>query len=200
MNHLPSLEGIERKLMRGTLQDGLMDMYVAFMLLPFILFIKTGWAPMAFLPVIMFPVLYPALKWVKRNVVLPRTGSIRPGQAHRRRRRILIVVGTSCVVVTVVLVILTATRSSLHLVFGLFALLCVAGTAAVAWQYDLPRVLLYGVLLAVSIPLDTVNGDRPGWFPLTLVPVLIILGTGIGLLVKFIHENPLPDVGDDRES
>lgn len=198
--YLPNIHQIEKKMISSNWQDGLIDIYIALMFIPFIIFIKTGWHLSAFLPVLFFPILYPTLKWVKRTVILPRSGSVKPGASFKKRMSKLVLIQVVAVAVLVIVVFLTVTRNSLYVVFGLFAAGLVAGTAAGAWLLNLPRVLLYGVLLAASIPVDTVMSDRAGWIPLSLIPMAVMIGIGTYLLVKFLKENPLPEMGDYRGS
>ena len=137
MQNLFDLNQIEKKVFRTTFQDGLLDMYIGLMLVPFIVYTVTEWIPSSFMVILVFLIFYPTLVYLKRKVILPRTGSIKPGTARRKRLSILAVIICVAVAITAALVLATALRGSIVVVFAVFAVLTVLGTGLVAWLLDI---------------------------------------------------------------
>ncbi len=76
-------------------------------------------------------------------------------------------------------------------VFWIFSACVVGATMLTAWITSTPRLALYGFLAAVSIPIDVVYIMRTGYPPSGLVPILIMIGTGIFLFVRFLKKYPV---------
>ena len=106
MDNAPSLRSIEKAVFRTTyLQDGLMDICLGLMLLPYCVWIytKTGASTIAL--VVVYVVTYGLLLLMKWRVTMPRVGMVRPGPARRRKLHWLVVLTVVAVAVTVGLVL-----------------------------------------------------------------------------------------------
>ena len=86
--------------------------------------------------------------------------------------------------------------AGIPLVFWVFGLVTITTAGVVAWLIDWPRVILYGFLVAITIPVDAVYFLRTGKIPLTVIPMLVMIGTGVYLLVHFMKRYPKPEISD----
>lgn len=198
MDNAPSLRSIEKEVFRATyLQDGLMDIVLGLMLLPYCVWIytKTGASTIAL--VVVYAVTYGLLLLMKWRVTMPRVGMVRPGPARRRKLHWLVALMVVAVAVTGGLVLATIEGSvyeplaGVPLVFWGFGLATVAGAVLVAWLLDLPRAILYGVLAAITIPADAILTKGVTGVPYTLITMLVMVTTGCFLLVRFVRRYPV---------
>ena len=205
MEMVPDLKKVESKTFRLLfLSDGLIDIYLGLALIPYIVWIYSGWAGSAFLYGAVFILLYPPLVYMKKRVIEPRVGSIKPGSRRRRKNRLLVLATIICVMITIGLVIFTSQAAGatnhmvlgIPLVFWIFGLGTVVAALVVAWLVDWPRVIQYGLLVAITIPLDAVYFLRTGRIPQTVIPMLVMVGTGVFLLLRFLKRYPKPEISD----
>lgn len=205
MEMAPDLKKVEISTFRLIfLSDGLIDIYLGLVLIPFIVWIYSGWPGSMILNGIVFLVAYPPLVLVKKKVVEPRVGMIKPGSRRRRKTKLLVLATAVCVVAMAGLVIFTSqvagttnrTILGIPLVFWIFGLGTVAAALVVAWLVDWPRVIAYGILVAVTIPMDAMYFLRTGRIPLTVLPMMVMVGTGVYLLIRFLKRNPKPDLNE----
>lgn len=145
------------------MSDGLMDIYLGIMLIPYSFWIYNPDFPvsMMIMPFIAYAIAQPIFMLLKKRVVTPRVGSIKPGPVRHKKTHVLFVASV------------------------------VGATALVAWIVSTPRFALYGLLAAVSIPVDAVYFMRTGNPSLTLVTILIMIGTGVTLFVHFLKTHPV---------
>jgi hypothetical protein len=205
MEMAPDLKKVEISTFRLIfLSDGLIDIYLGLVLIPFIVWIYTGWPGSIILTGIVNLVAYVPLALMKKKVVEPRVGMIKPGSRRRKKTNLLVLATAVCVVAMTGLVIFTSQAVGtanqmvlgIPLVFWVFGLGTVVAALVVAWLVDWPRVIVYGILVAVTIPMDAVYFLRTGRIPLTAIPMMVMVGTGIYLLMRFLKRNPKPDLNE----
>ncbi len=168
------------------------------------MWIYRDWAGSMILNGMVFLVAYPLLMLTKKRVIEPRVGMVKPGPVRRRKNNLLVLATVMCVVLTIGLVLFTifageaANRmiAGVPMVFWAFGLAAVAAAIVVAWLVDWPRVILYGMLVAVTIPMDAMPFLRTGRVPLTVIPMLVMIGTGVFLLVQFLKRYPKPEINE----
>lgn len=220
MTNLPNLsdlKAVEKKAFKATFEDGVWDIYLGVMLLPLVIFPLVHYALKADLmwAVLAMMLIYAAglagFRWLKIHVTLPRLGMIKPGPARRKKLHILRLIGAVAVLSVAALVLLTISASAFNriavfgislqtiffgipLVFWKFTFLAVIGAGLAAWLLDFPRLWLYGVLLGVAIPVDSVYFSESGWMPLTSLAVLLAIAIGSILLARFLRRYPLPQM------
>ena len=202
MEMVPDLKKIESSTFRLLfLSDGLIDIYLGLVLIPYIVWIISGSSGSI---IIVFAICMgsgPLLMLMKKWVVEPRVGRIKPGPRRRRKTKLLVLATVICVLITIGLVVFTSLAgrvagqmmAGLPQVFWVFSLATILAAVVVAWLIDWPRVILYGILTAVAIPVDAVYFLRSGSIPLTVVPMLVMVGTGIVLLIRFLKRYPMPE-------
>lgn len=205
MNMASDLKKIEINTFRLLfLSDGLIDIYLGLALIPYIVWIYSGWAGSIVLNGVVGLIGYFLLMIMKKRVVEPRVGMIKPGPWRRRKTNLLVLATIIGVVITIGLVIFTSLAggaanrmlAGIPLVFWVFGLVTITAASVVAWLIDWPRVILYGLLVAITIPVDAVYFLRTGRIPLTVIPMLVMIGTGVFLLVRFLKRYPKPEISD----
>lgn len=205
MEMAPDLKKIESRAFRLLfLSDGLIDIYLGLALIPYIVWIYSGWVYSGILYGAVFLLLYPPLVYMKIKMIMPRVGMIKPGSRRRKKTKLLVLATAVCVVAMTGLVIFTSQAAGtanqmvlgIPLVFWVFGLGTVAAALVVAWLVDWPRVILYGLLVAITIPVDAVYFLRTGRIPLTVIPMLVMVGTGVFLLLRFLKRYPKPEISD----
>jgi len=203
MERFPDLKKVETRVFRNLfLEDGLLDVFLGLMLLPytFWIFRPDSFLSGALSPPIVFILVYPLYMVFRKRVVLPRVGMIKPGPVRRRRMKILLPVTGTAVVVTIGLVLFTVLKGAaavrpvagIPLVFWILGGAIFWGTLITAWVANCPRFILYGILAAVAIPGDAIFSLRSGRVPLTTLPIIVMTGFGIYLLIRFLRSHPLP--------
>jgi peptidoglycan/LPS O-acetylase OafA/YrhL len=182
------------------LSDGLLDIYLGLTLIPFIVWIYSGWTGSGFLNGAVFLLAFPLFLLMKKRVVIPRVGMIKPGPVRRKKTKLLALATILAVLLTIGMVLFTifageeANRlvAGIPIVFWALGLAIVLAGVVVAWLADWPRVILYGLLAAITIPLDPVYFLRTGRIPLTVIPMLVMVGTGLFLLIRLLRRYPEP--------
>jgi hypothetical protein len=204
---MPDLKKVEVNTFRMIFfSDGLIDICLGLTLIPYIVWIYSGWAGSMILNGVVFILFFPPFLYLKKRIVAPRVGMIKPGPVRRRKAKLLVVASIGAVLVTAAMVFFTvqageqANRpvAGIPTVFLMFAIAVVAGALLVAWLIDWPRVILYGLLVAITIPLDAMYFLRTGRVPSTVIPMLVMVGTGIFLLTRFLRRYPLPQIDEAK--
>lgn len=220
MTNLPNLsdlKAVEKKAFKATFEDGVWDLYLGVLLLPLVIFpwvhyvLKADltWAVLSMM--LIYALGFAGFRWLKYHVTLPRLGMIKPGPDRQKKLHILritlVVAGLS--VVVLVLVTIFASVFSQIVVFGIslqtvifgiplvlwkFTFLAIIGAWLASWLLDFPRLLLYGVLFGIAIPVDSVYFFESGWMPLTSLAVLLAIATGLAYLLRFLKRYPLPQM------
>jgi len=95
---------------------------------------------------------------------------VKPGPVRRRKNKLLVLATIIGVVITIGMVVFTSLAggaanrmiAGIPLVFWVFGLVTIAAAVVVAWLIDWPRLILYGLLVAITIPVDAVYFLRTG--------------------------------------
>ena len=192
------IEGNVFRMMK--MNDGLTDVYLGIMLIPYAIWIYNpdSYLSAIALPFVAFLLAYPVLMFLRKRIVTPRIGSVKPGAVRRKKMRILVISSVIGVIFTVLLVLATATApasvqifAGIPRVFWIFSACVIGASILAAWIASTPRLAVYGFLAAVSFPVDAVFIMRTGYAPSTLVPILTMIGTGLFLFVRFINKYPV---------
>lgn len=217
MTNLSDLKAVEKKAFKATFEDGVWDLYLGVLLLPLVIFPLVHYALNAHLTwavlstMLIYMPGFAGFRWLKNHVTLPRLGMIKPGPARQKKLHILritlVVAGLSAV--ALVLVTIFASVFAQIVVFGIslqtvifgiplvlwkFTFLAILGAWLASWLLDFPRLLLYGILFGIAIPVDSVYFIESGWMPLTSLSVLLAIATGLAHLVRFLKRYPLPQM------
>jgi hypothetical protein len=220
MTNLPDLSdlnAVEKKAFKATFEDGVWDLYLGVLLLPLIIFplvryalnADLTWAVLAMM--LIYGLGFAGFRWLKKHVTLPRLGMIKPGPARQKKLHILRMIGAVAALSVAALVLLTIFINTfariavfgislqtvifgIPLIFWKFTFLAVIGAWLAAWLLDFPRLLLYGFLLGIAIPVDSVYFSETGWMPLTCLTVLLAVAIGSIQLVRFLKRYPLPQM------
>lgn len=211
------LKQIERNVYTSFHQDGLIDLFLGFIMLVSILSstldasgVSDSVRIVIYLPlmVILGPVLY---MLGKRYITFPRMGYVKLGSKQKRKRRIVIFAIMNAVLLTLVIltIILGNKAGKVGSVFGIKAefwssavvtLIIIGIFSIIAFVLMTPRFYLLGLIVGMSEPLymllkhftyikyiGVIAYGIPG-------VLLIILGTV--LLKRFVKKYPLPKAGD----
>jgi hypothetical protein len=152
------LKAAERRVFRTAVDHGLWDVFlasvVAMLAIAPLLSGTMGdfWSSAIFLPV--YGGVYVAIRLLRERVVVPRVGLVQFGSYRRKRLRRFVVVMLVFNVVALVLgtIAAIAVQRGMGVPFIpiVFALLVLVGFSLAAYFLNIPRLFLYGVLLAVG--------------------------------------------------
>ena len=201
------LKRIERSTYRSVADSGLWDLFLAsivamFAIAPMLsVYLGDFWSSAVFLPV--FVIVLVAIRVVKDRVIRPRIGIV---EFARPRRQRLVMLSTIMLVVNVaalVMGLVVATRAPAVqgpiVPFGL-AMVILVGFSLASFFLEIPRVFVYGLLLAAA-PLVGEALFIRGYashhgFPIVFgVCSAVILVSGI---VRFVQFLPRPQ-GEDGQ-
>jgi hypothetical protein len=206
MSEKISLKEVERKAYRTLYEDGLWDILLGCFTLMFavapLLSGSLGdfWSSMIFLP--FWGLVFLAIWLLRRYVVRPRLGEVRLGRARQAR---LLKFNLTMLVLNLIALALgvyaAANFGAVHetLLPVVFALCLLFGFSLAAYFLELPRLFVYGLLIAlcplVGEWLYQTRGAAHHGYPITFgfVSALIIL-SGVVRFVRFLRANPLAGV------
>lgn len=192
------LKKLERSTFRAAVDSGLWDMFLASVVAMFavapLLSSRLGdfWSSAIFVPA--WAAAYLGIRVVQIRVLGPRLGVVRFAPARQKRLKSLGIVMLAVNVAVLILGIVAATQEPtvqaeiVPLSFSMILLLCFS---LVAFFLEIPRVFLYGLLLAGAPPTGEVLFQR-GYaahhgFPVTFgVCALVILVSGIVRFKRFL--------------
>ena len=203
MQSQTNLKDLERKLFRTSVQDGMIDIHIAVVLLIFsitpLLSTKLGdfWSSALFLP--FWLLVFWGLRSFQKSYLYPRIGQIKYGAYRKRRLKNLH------------LVILVFNLAALGLGFASFfydlflpgwlplPILFLVGFSLVGFLVESPRFYLYGGLSAVTPFIGEYLFQNHGFshhgFPVVFgVLSGIILLWGVILILRIMHRYPLDEM------
>lgn len=204
------LKRIERSTYRAATDSGLWDLFLAsivamFAIAPLLsVYFGDFWSSAVFVPV--FAVILLAIRVVNTRVIRPRIGVV---EFARPRRQRLVQLSVVMVVVNVVAliagVVVAFQEPTLQgpIVPLMLSLVVLTGFSFAAFMLEIPRVFLYGVLLAIAPPVGELLFVR-GYashhgFPVVFgACAVIIFGSGIVRFIQFLPHPP-KTVGSSTE-
>jgi hypothetical protein len=195
-----SLKEAEKRAFTGAFQDGLWDILIGFYLLLFVLVLPLSrilgdfWSSLIMVP--CWGLAFLAVHLIRKRVVIPRVGRVRPG-AWRKAR--LVRFNAAAFVVLVVafglgvlsFVQFDAVPGWVHSARFALSVLIVFGLAA--YSLNVTRLYLYGILAAAAPLVGEVLWTRYGaphhGFPITFgITSAIIMGTGLVHFIRLLRE------------
>lgn len=199
-----SLQGVERKVFTTAFEDGLSDIFIAFILLSWavapVLSPTLGdfWSSaVVFGP---WPFVFLALWLVRRYVVTPRVGTVQFG-SWRKTRLIrfnvvmLVLLSFSAILGMVLAFGTTGLPAWMHA--APFSLIVLIAFSVAAYFLDFTRLYIYGVLFALS-PLVgrwlyIYRGIPHSGYPLTFgISAAIAILVGLAKFIRFLRAHPFP--------
>ena len=109
MEMVPDLKKVEVSTFRLLfLSDGLIDIYLGLALIPYIVWIYSDWVYSGMLNGAVFLLAYPLLMLMKKRVIEPRVGMVKPGPVRQRKTKLLVVATIIGVVITIGMVVFTS--------------------------------------------------------------------------------------------
>jgi hypothetical protein len=198
------LKQLELKVWRSFYGDGLGDIILGCVILMFALApllsdigFSDLWSSAIFLP--FWAAVFIVIILLRRRAVIPRIGMVSFGQARKKRLVIFNIVMFIVLSVSLILGLLsfrgTATQPWVHNLRFMAVMLIGFGLAA--YFLGFARLYVYGILVALSIPVGEwlyAHAGIPhhGWpitFGFTAGAVIV---TGVIFFVRFLRNNPRP--------
>ena len=208
MDEKINLKEIERKAYLSYHQDGLLDVFIGMFILAFGFYIlsESKFPIMAVLPALLVPV------WasVKKKITYPRIGYVKFGKSTKTRRTksMLLLSGVLTLLLGFgVFLTITLRRGPLPLwliVMGAYGMIIAGGIVAailsvVAYINGINRLYVYAAMFFAMYSTGHFLVIIPGFDAFQKIAVVniplgvIILGYGLYLLSRFLHEHPIPD-------
>jgi len=153
------LKVTERDAFRATADDGLWDLMIASVVAMFAIApLLSGslgdfWSSAIFLAPLA--AIYLAIRLVRERFVVPRVGIVEYGADRKRRLTrfgvILLALNVIALSLGVIAFLMFESSAVDPVVFPIvLSLIVLAGSSLAAWQLEIPRLFLYGILLAVG--------------------------------------------------
>jgi len=198
-----NLKQADRKIFTTSLNDGLLDIFLASVVLMFVIapflsvYLGDFWSSFIFLPV--WGILYLVMRWLRVHVVRPRIGTVKYGLMRKKK-----------------LTAFTILMLILNILFLLLGLVAFAMPDMPGWRFvmpfsgmllisfslagyflDLTRLYVYGLMLALAPVIGEWLWQNAGvshhGYPVTFgLSALIIFLVGIFKFFTLLRDNPLP--------
>lgn len=211
------LKHIEKKVYTSFHQDGLIDLFLGFIMLIAILSstLDASGIPDSVRIIIYIPlmaILGPALYMLgKKYITLPRLGYVKLGSKQKQKRKIVIFSLITAVLITLIILtmILGNKANSLGFVFGIkvefwsstvVTLIIIGIFSIIAFVFMTPRFYLMGLIFGMSEPLymfltHNTQIKHVGVIAYGL-PAVLLLILGTVVLKRFVKKCPLPKTDD----
>ena len=203
MSNEINLKEADRKIFSTSFDDGLLDIFLASVVLMFAVapflskYLGDFWSSAVFLP--FWGALYLILRWLRVHVVNPRIGTVKYGPIRKKK----------ITVFTIVMLVLNT-------IFLLLGMVAFANPSGSGWQFilpfgamvlilfslggyflDLTRLYVYGLMLALAAPVgellyQNIGASHHG-YPVTYgLSALVIFLVGLVKFITLVRDNPLP--------
>lgn len=188
----PAFEKLEQSAYRTTTDHGFLDLLLGVVLVHFTLALLVWpWIVLALIPLMMAK--KPLLASFRRRIVEPRIGHVQLSAVRldqisaARKSTALAFLLTSILISRLEDRMPGLTWLNDHPPIQL-AIIVATGTAAAGWMFELPRFLVYSLIVLLAPILVALLSLPPGsgW----VVATVVVLGTGITRLYRFCSENP----------
>jgi hypothetical protein len=203
-----SLKEADRKVFSASFADGLVDIFISgvvlmFAVAPFLsVYLGDFWSSVIFLP--FWGILFLVLRWIRINVIKPRSGVVNYGSSRRRKLTLF----------TAIMLILNITFFMLALVVGFilpgspgwttllpFSAMVLVLFSLAGFFLDVNRFYVYGLMLAAGPFIgewlfqnyQVLHHGYPIVFGIYAGIIFLI---GLIKLLTFLKNNPLP--GEDQ--
>ena len=217
MSQKKDLKVIEKKVFTSFHQDGLIDLFLGFIMLVSILSstldasgISDSIRIIIYVPlmVILGPVLYTLCK---RYITFPRMGYVKLGSKQKRKRNVIIFSIITAILATLVIltVLLGNKAGNVGSVFGIKAefwtsalvtLIIIGIFAVIAFVLMTPRFYLLGLIVGMSEPLHMLlkHFTQIKYIGVIAygIPALLLFILGSIVLKRFMNKYPLPKAGE----
>jgi hypothetical protein len=196
------LKALERKAWISYSQDGLLEVLLGcivlmFAVAPFLNTMGLGdfWSSLVFVP--FWVVVFLLIVLLRKYVVVPRIGIVKFGQTRKKKLLKFNVLMFIILLFGLMLGLISMQNSTApawvhNLRFIAIVLIC---SSLAAYFLDFPRLYLYGILCALSIPvgewLYTNMGVPHHGYPVTFgITAGIMIITGVILFLRLLRKNP----------
>lgn len=217
MSQKMDLKAIEKKVYTSFHQDGLIDLFLGFIMLVSILSstldaigISDSVRIAIYVPLmaILGPMLY---MLGKKYITFPRMGYVKLGSKQKEKRRIVIFSIITAVLITIIVLtmILGNKAGSLGSVFGIKAkfwssavvtLIIISTFCIIAFIFMTPRFYLVGFIVGMSEPLYMflTHKTRIKYVGAIAygIPAVLLFFMGTVVLKRFVKKYPLPKTDD----
>ena len=198
-----NLKEADRKIFSTSFDDGLLDIFLASVVLMFALapflskYLGDFWSSFIFLP--FWGALYLILRWLRVHVVNPRIGTVKYGPTRKKKITVFTIV---MLVLNTVFLILGMVAFAIPgdsgwrfiLPFGAMVLILFS---LGGYFLDLTRLYVYGLMLALAAPVgewlyQNFGASHHG-YPVTFgLSALVIFLVGLVKFITLVRDNPLP--------
>lgn len=205
MSNKINLKELEKKVFRSTFQDGLLDIWMGFFMLQFVIpvYLKLGdfWSSFVLLPFyLILLLLYIA---AKKYITKPRIGMVKYSSARKTKIHKI----TIFLLVLLLLGLITGSLffdlwrkipNNRWLAPSFFSVLMLSFFSVGAYFLDLPRFYVFGIFIFISIPIGEIlfwNGyvSHHGYPIVFSIAAGMMIINGTILFIRFLREYPLPD-------
>ena len=203
MSHETNLKEADRKIFKTSLDDGLLDIFLAgfvlmFAVAPFLSrYLGDFWSSAIFLP--FLGALYLLLRWLRVHVVNPRIGTVKYGLVRRKKITaftiVMLVLNTAFLILGM-LAFTIPSDSGWRFILPFGAMVLILFSLA-GYFLDLNRLYVYGLMLALAAPVgewlyQNFGASHHG-YPVTYgFSALVILLVGLVKFITLVRNNPLP--------
>jgi len=206
MSGFVNLKDAEKKAVRMAANDGLWEILLGLMLLSFTASaaLRDIWGiPWNYIPLMLVLVTgIPAMRSAKKALILPRIGQVQFSQERRSKfKRVRAVLITLVILTWIVLFIPVLPSVSTDMpeapywfIDAVFGLMIIDFFVFLAYAFETPRLIIYGLLFGISLPADVILSGRWGIeFPFfNFLAGLVVVTWGVVTLVRFLKRYPLP--------
>lgn len=197
------LKQADRRVFTASLNDGLLDIFLAsfvlmFAVAPFLSrYLGDFWSSAIFLP--FWGALYLILRWLRVHVVNPRIGTVKYGPIRRKKITAFIIVMLVLNILFLVLGLVAFTipsESGWRFILPFGAMVMILFSLG-GYYLDLKRLYVYGLMLALAAPAgewlyQTYKVPHHGYPVSYGLSAMIILLVGLVKFTTLVRNNPLP--------
>jgi hypothetical protein len=206
-----SLKSLEKKIFQTTLHDGILEIMLGSGTLmlsiapPLSVYLGDFWASAVFLP--FWAGIYLIIRLVRKRIIQPRVGIIKPGAYRKRRLKRMNLVMLVFNVVALILGVtsfLNFSQLPSWIIPARFSVVILIGFSLTAYMVEYPKLFLYGVICSLAIWIGEILSNQyqipHHGLPLTfgIISGAFVL-IGVFTIWKIYKNNPIPpqDVMND---
>jgi len=203
MSENRTLKAVDRKIFKSYFEDGLLDIFLASFILMFavapLLSSTLGdfWSSFIFLP--FWGLVYLILRYLRQRMIAPRVGTVNWGEMRKKKLRLgnTIMLIINLIFLGLGIISFLASISSgyaMSILFGIMVLILFSGAG---YMLDNEPLYVYGVLVALAIPLGEWLYQNAGFshhgYPAVFGTVAgIMLLRGLYKFVSLVKKTPIP--------